>query len=60
MLARFGKVEGTRFAMLGLAFKPETDDMGGTFHSISHRLTELGAKVAYDPVVGKREKGDWR
>lgn len=63
VLARFGKVEGMRFAMLGLAFKPETDDMReAPSIPISRRLTELGAKVvAYDPVArenGKKVIGD--
>lgn len=63
VLARFGNVAGLRFAMLGLAFKPETDDMReAPSIPISRRLAELGAVVvAYDPVAlenGKRVIGD--
>src|SRR5687767_7298389 len=48
-----GNVEGKTIAVLGLAFKPETDDMReAPSIDIIRNLTELGAKVmAYDPVA---------
>ena len=46
-------LRGRRIALLGLAFKPGTDDLrGAPSLEISQRLRELGASVvAYDPVV---------
>lgn len=63
LLSRFGKIDGKRIAMLGLAFKPETDDMReAPSIPIARRLTKLGAEVVvYDPVAtenGKRVIGD--
>jgi len=50
-LMRFGTFAGKRFALLGLAFKPETDDMReAPSIPIATQLTQLGAEViAYDP-----------
>jgi UDPglucose 6-dehydrogenase len=50
---RFGDLKGKKFAMLGLSFKPETDDMReAPSIKIAHSLTEMGAEVvAYDPVA---------
>ncbi|GBQ93675.1 UDP-glucose 6-dehydrogenase [Acetobacter nitrogenifigens DSM 23921 = NBRC 105050] len=47
-----GSVEGKSIAVLGLTFKPETDDMReAPSLPILHRLAEAGAKIrAYDPV----------
>lgn len=52
-LNRFGDLKGRKIAMLGLSFKPETDDMReAPSIKIAHYLTELGAVVAaYDPVA---------
>jgi len=52
-LKRFGKLKGKKIAMLGLAFKPETDDMReAPSIKIANSLTKLGVKVvAYDPVA---------
>jgi UDPglucose 6-dehydrogenase len=48
-----GSVEGRRIALLGLAFKPGTDDLRQSpAIAVAHRLTELGASVvAHDPVA---------
>ena len=52
-LKRFGDISGKKFAMLGLAFKPDTDDMReAPSIKIAHELIRLGARVsAYDPVA---------
>jgi UDPglucose 6-dehydrogenase len=52
-LIRFGSVKGKKIALLGLAFKPETDDMReAPSIKIARSLTQLGAEViAYDPVA---------
>lgn len=52
-LKRFGDIKGRKFAMLGLAFKPETDDMReAPSIKIARELVEHGAFVtAYDPVA---------
>ncbi|MED4583100.1 UDP-glucose/GDP-mannose dehydrogenase family protein [Brevibacillus choshinensis] len=49
---RLGNLRGKRVAMLGLAFKPDTDDMReAPSLAIAGALLELGAQVVgYDPV----------
>ena len=51
-----GSLEGRRVALLGLAFKPDTDDMREASSLVlASRLQGEGAKVsAYDPVAGER------
>jgi UDPglucose 6-dehydrogenase len=56
---RFGGLKGKKIALLGLAFKPETDDMREAASiPISEALTKFGAEViAYDPVaIGNAKK----
>ena len=54
LVARFGKdLQGKRFAMWGLAFKPNTDDMReAPSRSMLEALWAMGASVsAYDPAA---------
>jgi UDPglucose 6-dehydrogenase len=53
VLAQFGDISGMTFAMWGLAFKPNTDDIReATSLQLIDDLTSRGAKViAYDPVA---------
>src|SRR5215207_4113358 len=48
-------LKGRRVALLGLSFKPNTDDLrGAPSLTIAGALTPLGARVVgYDPVAGK-------
>jgi UDPglucose 6-dehydrogenase len=57
-LAGAGGLAGKRVAVLGLAFKPETDDMrDAPSVDIINALTERGAIVsAYDPVATEEAK----
>jgi UDPglucose 6-dehydrogenase len=49
-------LKGKRVALLGLAFKPNTDDLrGAPSLEIARTLNSLAARVvAYDPVAGKK------
>ena len=56
VVARFGNdLTGRRFAMWGLAFKPNTDDMrDAPSRDVIQALAERGATiVAYDPVAAE-------
>ncbi|WP_108670737.1 UDP-glucose dehydrogenase family protein [Peribacillus acanthi] len=57
-LKRFGDLSEKKIAILGLAFKPETDDMReAPSIKIIELLTGLGAEVrAYDPVAMENAK----
>jgi UDPglucose 6-dehydrogenase len=57
-LKRFGEIKGKKIAMLGLAFKPETDDIrDAPSIKIANALTELGVEVAaYDPVAANNAR----
>ena len=62
-LKRFGSLKGKRFALWGLAFKPNTDDMReAPSRSVMEALWEHGATVsAYDPIASdecRRVYGD--
>ena len=52
-------LKGKRVALLGLTFKPNTDDMrDAPSLKIAWALDQLGARVVgYDPVAGKKAKG---
>lgn len=55
---QFGNVEGKDIAILGLAFKPNTDDMReAPSILITKKLIEKGANVyAYDPIASTNAK----
>lgn len=55
---RFGSLKGLRIAMLGLAFKPNTDDMREAASIvIAKQLVNEGAQVvAYDPIAMEQAK----
>ncbi|AOL35916.1 UDP-glucose dehydrogenase family protein [Geobacillus thermoleovorans] len=56
--SRFGSLRGKRVALLGLAFKPNTDDMRQAASIvIARELLQDGASVAaYDPVATENAK----
>ncbi len=59
IIKRFGEdLSGMSFALWGLSFKPETDDMReATSITVIHELTCRGAKIkAYDPKATKEAK----
>ncbi|MEI2377452.1 UDP-glucose dehydrogenase family protein, partial [Priestia megaterium] len=55
---RFGSLKGKKIAVLGLAFKPNTDDMReAPSIVVSQHLIEEGARVtAYDPIATDNAK----
>jgi UDPglucose 6-dehydrogenase len=57
--ARLGSLAGRRVALLGLAFKPDTDDMREASSLVlAARLQGEGAEVsAYDPVATEAARG---
>jgi UDPglucose 6-dehydrogenase len=59
LLGRLGSLVGKRVALLGLAFKPDTDDMREASSLVlAARLQGEGAEVvAYDPVAAEAARG---
>jgi UDPglucose 6-dehydrogenase len=59
LLGRLGSLVGRRVALLGLAFKPDTDDMREASSLVlAARLLGEGAEVvAYDPVAAEAARG---
>ncbi|OLV18827.1 UDP-glucose 6-dehydrogenase [Deinococcus marmoris] len=55
------RLQGKRVAVLGMAFKPNTDDLrDAPAHDAIARLNELGATVvAHDPVAMPRARREW-
>ena len=55
------RLQGKRVAVLGLAFKPNTDDLrDAPAHDCIARLTALGAKVrVHDPVALAAARREW-
>lgn len=58
MVKHFGSLKGKHIAVLGLAFKPDTDDMReAPSIDIINSLVEKGAKVTvYDPIAMEKAK----
>ncbi|MEW6421709.1 MAG: UDP-glucose/GDP-mannose dehydrogenase family protein [Deinococcota bacterium] len=56
------RLKGKRVAVLGMAFKPNTDDLrDAPAHDCIRRLDELGVQVvAHDPVAMPRARQEWR
>ena len=57
--SNLGDLEGKRVALLGLSFKPGTDDMReASSIFLAHRLEEAGAEVTgYDPIANGVAEG---
>lgn len=55
-------LKGKRVAVLGMAFKPNTDDLrDAPAHDFIRRLNQLGATVvAHDPVAMARARQEWQ
>jgi UDPglucose 6-dehydrogenase len=58
VITRLGKVQGKKIALLGLAFKPNTDDMrDAPSIIIAKQLDALEAEItAYDPIATEQAK----
>jgi len=61
LLRHLPNLEGKRVALLGLAFKPHTDDLrDAPAHDFMVWLEQHGATVvAYDPVALRRARTEW-
>jgi UDPglucose 6-dehydrogenase len=55
---RFESLEGKKIAVLGLAFKPNTDDMreAASIPMTSHLIEQAANVIAYDPVAMEQAK----
>ncbi|WP_281658096.1 UDP-glucose/GDP-mannose dehydrogenase family protein [Halobacillus sp. Cin3] len=62
ILDRFGSIEGKKAAVLGLTFKPNTDDLRlSPSRDVINLLTSEGAMViGYDPLISKSRKRIWQ
>ncbi len=54
----YGSIKGLRFAVLGLSFKPNTDDMreAPSIRMIDELMNSGAQVVAYDPIAGSKAK----
>ncbi|BDP44150.1 UDP-glucose 6-dehydrogenase (plasmid) [Deinococcus aetherius] len=61
LLRHLKSLKGKRIAVLGMAFKPNTDDLrDAPAHDLIARLHQLGATVlAHDPVAMPRAEREW-
>jgi UDPglucose 6-dehydrogenase len=61
LLRQLKTLKGKRVTILGLAFKPNTDDLrDAPAHDLIQRLSELGAQVtAHDPIAIPRAEVEW-
>lgn len=61
LLRHLKTLKGKRIALLGMAFKPNTDDLrDAPAHDLIQRLGQLGAQVlAHDPVAMPRAEREW-
>lgn len=61
LLRHLKSLKGKRVAVLGMAFKPNTDDLrDAPAHDLIQRLHQLGATVvAHDPVAMPRAGREW-
>lgn len=61
LLQELRTLKGKRIGILGMAFKPNTDDLrDAPAHDLIRELTRLGARVtAHDPVAMSRAQQEW-
>ncbi|MFC3834452.1 UDP-glucose dehydrogenase family protein [Deinococcus rufus] len=61
LLRHLKTVKGKRVTVLGMAFKPNTDDLrDAPTHDLISQLNRLGASVtAHDPIAMKRAAREW-
>lgn len=61
LIRQLKTLKGKRIGMLGMAFKPDTDDLrDAPAHDLIERLHALGATVvAHDPVAMPRASREW-
>lgn len=61
LLRRLKTLKGKKVGVLGMAFKPDTDDLrDAPAHDLIQRLVQLGARVtAHDPIAMPRAAREW-